>query len=60
MKYISPKYELCSMQANDVITASSIQGNNCTITHNQPGAIDPDSTVTQVNGFFDKLVRPEE
>lgn len=56
MKYQAPKYELCSMQVNDVITAS-YQANNCTVTTNQVGTIDPESTVTQVSGFFNKLQR---
>jgi hypothetical protein len=57
MKYQSPKYELCSMQVNDVITSSVIQANNCTVITNQAGTIDPESTVTQVSGFFNKLQR---
>ena len=57
MKYQSPKYELCSMQVNDVITSSVIQANNCTVITNQTGTIDPESTVTQVSGFFNKLQR---
>jgi hypothetical protein len=56
MKYQSPKYELCSMQVNDVITLS-YQANNCTVATNQAGTIDPESTVTQVSGFFNKLQR---
>ena len=57
MKYQSPKYELCSMQVNDVITSSVIQANNCTVITNQAGTINPESTVTQVSGFFNKLQR---
>ena len=56
MKYASPKYELASIEANDVITLS-YQANNCTVVTNQAGAIDPESTVTQVTGFFDRLQR---
>ena len=57
MKYTSPKYEVASIEANDVITSSVIQANNCTVITNQAGTIDPESTVTQVSGFFNKLQR---
>ena len=56
MKYVSPKYEVTSIEANDVITLS-YQANNCTVVTNQAGTIDPESTVTQVSGFFNKLQR---
>ena len=56
MKYVSPKYEVASIEANDVITLS-YQANNCTVATNQAGTIDPESTVTQVTGFFNKLQR---
>ena len=35
MKYTSPKYEVASIEANDVITSSVIQANNCTVITNQ-------------------------
>ena len=56
MKYVSPKYEVTSIETNDVITLS-YQANNCTVVTNQAGTIDPESTVTQVSGFFDRLQR---
>ena len=57
MKYISPKYECNEIEANDVITASVIQANNCTITTGVQSSIQENTTVTEVSGFFDKLVR---
>ena len=57
MKYVSPKYDISAIEGQDVITASSYQANNCTVATNQPGTIDPESTVTQVSGLFDSLIR---
>ena len=55
MKYLAPKYELNSIEANDVVAASPIKGNNCTIAEAQGTFVD--DTVTQVSGMFDSLVR---
>ncbi len=59
MKYVSPRYVLSSIEANDVITASTIQGNNCTIQTGVQSSIQEDTTVTEVSGFFGSLVRPQ-
>ena len=58
MKYISPKYECNEIESNDVIAASSIQGNNCTITPGVQSSMQENTTVTEVSSFFDALVRP--
>ena len=57
MKYIAPSYKLNEIEANDVITASIIQANNCTVINGVESTIQEGQTVTQVSGFFDSLVR---
>ena len=57
MKYTTPKYELNSIETNDIITASTIQANNCTITETE-GTF-TNETITQVSGFFNSMVRTD-